>query len=156
VTDKLGHEGTGMHTLTFYRQARRDGGVRTGIDIDDDTVLVRFDPGREDSDPALLWYVDVRCRAARLPRDADAAREWLLRQAKTVKRLLDGLADDVPAGADPDQWPLLKEARVNPGVTITVACSAMRRAEAQHIADVLRETAAHWEEWVDELAPVNR
>jgi hypothetical protein len=146
-----------MHTLTFYRQARRDGGVRTGIDIDDDTVLVRFDPGREDSDPALLWYVDVRCRGTRLPRDADGARDWLLRQAKTIKGLLESLAGDVPVGADPDQWPLTKQARVSPaGVTITVACSAMRRVEAQRIAEVLRDTAKHWEEWVDELAPVNR
>lgn len=145
-----------MHSLTFYRQARRDGGVRTGIDIDEDTVLVRFDPGKDEPDPALLWYVDVRCRGARLPRDADGAREWLQRQSKTIKRLLEGLADEVPAGADPDQWPLLKEARVGPGVTITVACAAMRRADAQRISGVLRDTAKHWEEWVDDLAPVNR
>jgi len=62
-----------MPTITFYRQARRDGGIRTGIEIDQNTVLMRFDRGRKESDPALLWCVDVRCSGARLPREPETA-----------------------------------------------------------------------------------
>jgi hypothetical protein len=41
-----------MSTTTFYRQARRDGGMRSGIDIDDNPAFMRFEEGRsEDFDP---------------------------------------------------------------------------------------------------------
>jgi len=41
-----------MPTITFFRQARNDGGVRTGIEVEGQTVLSRFE-GEEADDPAL-------------------------------------------------------------------------------------------------------
>ena len=54
------------HELSFYRQKRQDGGIRTAVTVDGDTVLHRFQPGEGASDPALLWYVDLRCAGRRL------------------------------------------------------------------------------------------
>lgn len=139
-----------MPTITFFRQARRDGGVRTGIDIDDRTVLSRFEPGRRAEDPALLWYVDVRCEGPRLPRDVQAAREWLIRHEPQVRQALETLAGQVPDGLDPTEWPLKTTKRLS-GATITVACSAVRRVEARDIATTLQDVAARWQERLDTL-----
>jgi hypothetical protein len=140
-----------MPTITFFRQARRDGGVRTGIDIDDHTVLSRFEPGRRDEDPALLWYVDVRCTGPRLPRDVDAARQWLIRHGPQIREALDALADQVPEGLDPSEWPLQTTKRLS-GATITVACSAVRRLEAREMATIVQDIADHWRERLETLS----
>ena len=132
-----------MPTITFVRQARRDGGVCTGIDIDDRAVLFRFEAGRRAEDPALLWYVDVRCEGPRLPRDVEAARQWLLRHEPQIRQSLETLARQAPDGLDPTEWPLTVTKRLS-GATITVACSAVRRVEAREMATVLRDVAEHW------------
>jgi hypothetical protein len=67
-----------LASLTFYHQVRADGGVRTGIETDGAEILHSFTPGGEEDDPALLWYVDVECEGANLPRDGLAARDWFL------------------------------------------------------------------------------
>jgi hypothetical protein len=136
-----------MPTITFFRQARRDGGVRTGIDIDGRTVLSQFQQGwrAADNDPALLWYVDVRCDGPRLPTDVDHARQRLLRHAGHVVQVLEALADKAPEGLDPSEWPLQTSKRLT-GATITVACAAVRRVEAREMAAVLRDVAEHWRE----------
>jgi hypothetical protein len=139
-----------MPTITFFRQARRDGGIRTGIDIDDQTVLSRFE-GAEDDDPTLLWYVDVRCAGPRLPRAAEAARQWLERNEKPIVTALEALAKRVPEGSDPSEWPLKLSKRLPNGVTVIVACSAVRRAEARELADILRDVATRWRERIQSL-----
>jgi hypothetical protein len=139
-----------MPTLTFFRQARRDGGIRTGIDIEARTVLSRFEPGRRDEDPALLWYVDVRCTAPRLPPDVDAAPQWLTRHEPHIRQDLDALASQAPEGVDPSEWPLQVTKRI-PGATITVAASVVRRPEAREMAAILRDIADHWRQHLDAL-----
>ena len=53
-----------MHELTFFRQARYDGGVRMGIELDGEVTLLidfREGPPEEQDNPlgsALLWYVE--------------------------------------------------------------------------------------------------
>ena len=63
-----------MPELDFYRQQRRDGAIRTGIEIDGETVLGRFEQVAEDANPVLAWWVDVRCKGRRLPDEPEAAR----------------------------------------------------------------------------------
>jgi len=59
--------------IAFFINARQDGGLRTGIDVNGETIWHHFIPGPEDADPALLWWVDVTCkgiyRAVPMPRD---------------------------------------------------------------------------------------
>jgi len=143
-----------MPTITFFRQARNDGGVRTGIEVEGQTVLSRFE-GKEADDPALLWYVDVRCSGRRLPADAEGARRWLEKNSEAVAALINSLAARVPEGSDPSEWPLRESKRLTDGASIVVACSAIRRVEAREIASILRDVAAHWLELLRSLK-INR
>lgn len=145
-----------MSTITFYRQARRDGGIRTGIEVDGDAVLTRFEEGRaaQDPDPAIVWYVDVKCRGSTLPTNPDAARLWLIRQEKPISRLLTALADEIPAGIDPTDWPVRREERLPSKVQVVVTCSAVRRLEASRLSQILREVADHWRQTLEDLVPV--
>ena len=70
-----------MPNLTFYRQARIDGGIRTGIELDEDAVFEHFEEGGPELDPTLLWYVDLRCQGPGLPDEPRKAREWLIDHA---------------------------------------------------------------------------
>src|SRR4051794_10597769 len=105
-------QGSVMASITFYRQARKDGGIRTGVDVDDNVVLQRFEAGSSDGDPSIVWYVDVRCSGRGLPATAVAARQWLLRNRPTVRRLLISLAEALPLGVDPGSWPVRKSVRL--------------------------------------------
>lgn len=146
-----------MSTVTFFRQKRSDGGVRMGIDVNGSTVLTHFEEGSRHRDPALLWYVDVRCEGPRIPNDPEAARDWLVRHGPRIVAFLRKVAGEVPAGIDPTDWPFLRKAKVQPsGAQVTIACSAVRRAEAQEISRVLNEIADHWDDWVVGLAEVHR
>ena len=144
-----------MATITFFRQARRDGGVRTGIDIDDQTVLSRFEPGESDDDPSLLWYVDVRCTGPRLPREVHAARQWLVRNERPIRAAIEDLAARVPQGSDPSEWPLKLTRGAGTGARVVVACSAVRRLEARRIARILRDLSTQWRQHLDSLDAVH-
>ena len=141
-----------MSSIVFFRQRRADGGTRTGIDINGRTELDHFEEGKGDPDPALVWYVDVRCEGARLSRTAELAQQWLIDKGPAISRGIDELADKLTAGIDSDSWPLQHALRRNGAVRITIACSAMRRVEAQQIASVLRDIATHWTERLAGLA----
>src|SRR5438105_3447 len=103
-----------MPSIHFFRQLRRDGGIRTGVDVEDETVLWRFHPGRHrgDPDPAIEWYVDVRCQGPRLPHDPEGARDWLLKNGRAIHAALEAVAESIPAGVDPSDWPLRHEFRI--------------------------------------------
>src|SRR5437867_2729663 len=95
-----------MPRLNYYRQRRRDGGTRSGVAVDDAVLLHSFEPGAEASDPALLWYVDIRCEGPRLPARPDPVRQWLLAQRVILAGGLRALAEELRAGVDVDVWPL--------------------------------------------------
>jgi hypothetical protein len=139
-----------MPTITFFRQARRDGGIRTGIDIDNQTVLSCFE-GAEEDDPALVWFVDVRCSGQRLPRDVEEARRWLERHEAQIAGVLEALAKRLPEGLDPSEWPLKLTKRLTGQVSVTVACSAVRRVEARKLDQILRDIAKHWSDRLKSL-----
>ncbi|MGD0541912.1 MAG: hypothetical protein ABSB33_10375 [Tepidisphaeraceae bacterium] len=142
-----------MRTITFYRQKRIDGGIRTGVEVGGNTVLSTFESGGGKHDPALLWYVDVLCEGRRLPKDSEEARDWLSLQKKNVRRLLDALAKKVVAGVDAGDWPVHQQGTFH-GVKMRVSCSAVRRLEARKLTGILGDIAEHWEEYVGSLAAV--
>ena len=68
---------------------------------------------------------------------------------------MSALADEMPLGVDPGDRPLKKSIRIAPSrVSIEVVCSAVRRLEAHHIAEVLRDIATNWAEMLRELEPL--
>ena len=143
-----------MPTVTFYRQARRDGGTRTGIEIDGEVVLGRFEEGRGEFDPALIWYVDVESTGDSLPGDAEGAREWLTAHAEVICRNLRALADQLANGVDIDAGSTRSDHVPETGASITVRCSAARRAEGQHMGEILRGLADGWDERIRSLPAV--
>jgi len=142
-----------MSKITFYRQAREDGDVRTGLSIDEDVVFDRYE-GRSRQDPVLRWFVDVRCEG-KLPTVADDAREWLLDHAGIIKSGLEEFGAKLNAGIDIESWPVLYQLKRAPkGTRITLACSAVRSADARDIAVILGLVAAKFEEYVKRLRAI--
>jgi hypothetical protein len=141
-----------MPQLTFYRQHRRDEGVRTGVDIDGETLLHDFEPGADEIDPVLSWWVDVRCEAVRVPEEPAEARKWFLTHAESIQAGLRKLAEEMRAGIDFDTWPLPWKVPKPPrGVHITIGCSASRRLPARKMADALSELAGSWPDTIRAL-----
>jgi hypothetical protein len=140
------------HELSFYRQKRHDGGIRTAVTADGVTVLHRFQPGDAPSDPALLWYVDLRCSGRRLPVEPEATRQWLLAQSPIVRDNLTRLASKLEAGMDVEPWPFQWQVPRPPrGVRMTIVCSAVRRLPMLEIASILIDLCENWDEWLREL-----
>jgi hypothetical protein len=134
-----------MGKLAFYRQARIDGGMRTGVDYDDTPLLHEFAPGSDDNDPALVWYVDIEFEGDSLPSSADDVRRWLVRHARAVAESLRVVADELVAGIDVAVWPLKRSLGDLPrSVHATLSCSAMRRIDSREIGRRLRELADEW------------
>jgi len=139
--------------LTFYRQTRADGGIRTGILIAGSMVLGRFDEGEGEYDPTLIWSVDLRCAGSGVPRDRQGAREWLLHHEETVTAGFRKFADELNVGIDLDFYPLEWDRFDNlpEGVRLKVVCSIQRRFEATVLATELRELAEHWRPMIESL-----
>jgi hypothetical protein len=145
-----------MNRITFYRQKRRDGGIRTGIEINGETEF-GLEEGftGEEQDPVLVWFVDLRVEGKKLPTDPEEVRQWLLKQSPVICAGFQLLAEELQTGVDfntyPYLWPIPDAPR---GVRMIIACSAMRRADARAIRDVLLENAAHWKERIGQLPAV--
>jgi hypothetical protein len=144
-----------MPKFTFYSQTRYDGGVRCGIGAEGYTDLQHFQPGDKETDPALLWYIDVVCEGEMLPNDPEAFRSWLLENKDYFAQHLADVADDLAIGFDKDLAPFHVQFSDGPdGVGVELTISAIRRLVARDIADKLRVFARTWENALRELAPL--
>jgi hypothetical protein len=145
-----------MPKIGFYRQARYDGGMRTGIGIDDQTVLHDFQPGAEQSDPALLWYVDVAVEGDRLPSEPDAARTWLFDQSDTIAEAFREVGNHLEIGLDSDaSWPFRVRIRNLPrGIRGEISISGARRLSEGELARQLTNLANTWTDTLERLTPM--
>lgn len=140
-----------MPSLTFFRQARADGGIRTGVDVDGETVLEHFVETDREPDPALKWFVDLRCDGETLPDRSEDVRAWLLDHGALVTRAFQGLAKRLEVGVDPDSWPAQWELPdPPPGVRITTACSSIGVIPGREIHKTVGEIADHWREYLEQ------
>jgi hypothetical protein len=144
-----------MPKLTFYRQQRIDGGIRTGIELDGETIYGLFEEGEEEVDPRLVWYVDLRCEGPRLPQTTRGARKWLLDQAPMISDGFVRCAREIRAGIDPDIYPLFwdKFPDAPSGTRLKIALCAVRRVAAIEMSGVVAEIGSHWTEYVRALKP---
>ena len=142
-----------MAKLIFYRQKRYDGGMRTGIELDGQPIAEQFEPGEGERDPALVWFLDLRCEGEGVPEDEDEARQWLLGRSSSIRDALRRFAEKLRIGADRDDSVLkwTEFADVPPGVEMAIVGSAIRRVEAREFASVLGEMADHWNLWLHDL-----
>ncbi len=135
-----------MPNCTFDRQHRRDGGTRTGIELDEVECWHRFDHGPDDDDPSLAWFVDVRIAGQAVPDEPEALLAWLMRQQRTFTAGLRSLAEELAIGLDRGEWPIVRPLHDPPADTsVEVAVSAIRRVDARQLAEVLNETADSWQ-----------
>lgn len=139
-----------MDKLNFYHQKRGDGGLRTGIEFNDERVLETFTLGDGLQDSALLWFVDVRCQGENLPSEPEAIRSWILARGEMIRGALRELAGELSAGIDSD-WPLKKDLGTQDGVRIAIYCSAIRRLSGREISSVLSALATTWSDAVRNL-----
>ena len=141
-----------MTKLIFYEQKRVDNGLRIGIEINGTLAFHRFEEGTGESDPALRWFVDLRCEGSRLPVRPEEARQWFLQQAGLIRESLLSLADRWRAGIEPDILPLTWVIPGTPrGVKMAIVCSALRRVDGLEMSSVLKSLAQNWEKIIDSL-----
>jgi hypothetical protein len=145
-----------MSRITFYRQERFDGGLRSGIDVDDTHILGTFVPGSGDDHPALLWYVDMQFEGESLPTDPDHVREWLLNNSDFIKQGLKSLAVQLQVGLDADEpWPVsMSLAGAPEGVTAQITALGVRRLAVGELAQNLIHIERAWSDIVSELQPL--
>lgn len=133
-----------MSVLKFFKNARNDGGVRTGIALDDEVVLEDFKEGRE-PDPALLWYVDLVFESDNIPSDIEEIRAWLLAQRPWVATALEEISSKLEIGIDQDWSPFSYVLGHAPrGVKATLTGAAMRRVRVVDFAEHLRGIKEQW------------
>lgn len=141
-----------MSSLVVYRQRRVDEGMRTGIELDSRTIGHKFEEGGEDRDPALRWYVDLRCEGPGLPHEAGAAFKWLNDQEMLIRENFSEYADRLSAGADLDDYPLEWIFPSHPdGVRMKIACSAVRRVDSREISSILKGISREWPDLIRDL-----
>jgi hypothetical protein len=135
-----------MTEITFFRQKRFDGGVRTGIDVMGETLLQEFVPGNLDFDSALLWYIDLRCKGQNIPGDPELVRSWFIRRSEFFKRELIKIANEsLCVGFDADLFPYQNRLTDSEGTEIRVVITAIRRITALDLAEELRCLATEWD-----------
>ena len=136
-----------MPKLVFFRQKRVDDSIRTGVELDGETLAELFEESGEAHDPALRWYVDLRCEGKGIPGDGDDAWSWLLKQSSMIREGFTRCSEDVRAGTDRDIYSLIWEGfRGQPTeVSMKIACSALKRVDAREMSSVLAEMGEHWD-----------
>jgi hypothetical protein len=142
-----------MSDLVFYRQKRYDGGVRTGVEWEGMPLARHFDPPAGDRDPALLWFVDLRCSGPGIPNDPDAAFDWLGEQTSMIREGFRRFGEKLLVGADHDDDPLeWTDFGATPvGVALKLVCSATRRVDARDMSGVINDIGFHWSDYLNLL-----
>lgn len=139
-----------MAGVQFYHQERVDGGRRSGLTVDGNTVLHGFVPGGEEYDPALEWYADVTIPTQNPPSES-TARGWLAANGQVIRDALVAAAGQLECGLDNSAMPWVGAVSVSwPEGQARVSVSAVRRVSARHVGERLRWLAS--QEW-DSLFP---
>jgi hypothetical protein len=139
-----------MKKLTFFRQKRRDGGVRTGAELGEERMLECFEPGSPQEDSTLLWWIDVRFTQRTWPSEPEGVRAWLLKNAPRIQKALKDYAGELGTGIDID-WPVKHVVPDGAALKIEISCSAMKRVAGREIQAELAELANNWRTIIAEL-----
>ena len=134
-----------MAEIHVFRNVRRDGGVRLGINIDGETAFHQY-TGPLEEDPSLVWYLDIICTGKKLPRDPGDVKEWLLIEGPLIRKGLEALAQRMEVGWDDLTLPFHLDIQGCPkGVSIQIKGSVLRGFRATQLAGIFFNTAKHWD-----------
>ena len=142
-----------MSKLTFYQQVRVDGGRRIGVDSDAEELLQCFQDGTSDTNPTLLWFVDIRCEGDRLPGDGEGARAWFANNRDYFAAGLRNVArEELCVGFDTECYPAQCRLPLGPdNTTVEIVVSAMRRIDGRSMGQRLVEFADEWDSLLGQL-----
>jgi hypothetical protein len=141
-----------MAELMYFKNVRRDGGVRIGVELDGERIFHSFQAGAGDEDPSIAWYVDVRCAGSGVPSTAAGVRTWLPTLAPYVRQGMTELATRLEVGIDEESFPVSHTVgNPPPGTMLSIHCSAIRSVRDDEIGRRLVEEAEHWEDEVRQL-----
>jgi hypothetical protein len=145
-----------MTKLIFFHQRRKDGGIRTGIEINDDLVLEQFIPGTSELDPVLLWYIDVRLEFKKsISPEANSVRTAVSAIANPIREALRASANEFQAGIDRGIWPARRKISGLPsGISGEVVCSTTRALRLEDLSAAFAALGRDFSKIVDRLQPV--
>ncbi|MEZ6233191.1 MAG: hypothetical protein R3B68_03280 [Phycisphaerales bacterium] len=142
-----------MAKIEIYRQKRVDGGIRTGFSVDGARLLQHLQAGSPEPDPALEWFIDIRCTVrGKGPASESEAQTWLTEHSEFLRDALRAAADDIPVGIDADLWPHIQEINAPKGWKVVVAYSAIKRVDGRQMASHLRAWAKQFNSVARKLA----
>ena len=139
----------GPKTLTFFKQKRPDGSIRTGIELDDELVLSRDTAGFKNTDFALVWYIHVQCLMLPSVRSWDPAA-FLAENAIAIKAALMATAKEIKSGIF-DKLLRHDVTDLTDGSKIEVAYFTTRRASEKGLRQAMVDLASRWVEIITEL-----
>ncbi|CAN5870165.1 hypothetical protein BH23PLA1_BH23PLA1_02150 [soil metagenome] len=144
-----------MSELIFYRQARIDGGLRTGIELNGQTLAERFENESSEPDPVLIWYVELRCEGPGVPETSKEAYCWLLDHSQAISEGFAKCAAETSVGVDPDiypaQWGGFDSTPLD--TQWVIVYSALRRIDSRQMSQFLAQIGSAWEVLIRDLEP---
>ena len=95
-----------MSRATYFVQQCADGGRRSGLVSNRETVWYEFDPVFEN--PVLIFGIDLTAEGESVPHAPEALKEWFVDAADHYRRLLIGAADRLADGGEAEEWPVVE------------------------------------------------
>ena len=146
-----------MTEITFYRQQRRDGSIRSGLHATGPFDLENFELGPEDlaDDPyanVLDWFIDLQLESPTDLINAEAARYELLACKGAIRSGLNQMIDELGVGVDSSMaliWQNFPE--LPPGYSCRLNLSISRRFRGKTYIDLLQDFMEHWPEYCQSL-----
>jgi hypothetical protein len=143
-----------MPSVTFFRNARRDGEIHSGVSLDDDLILESWKNQAEDRDPVLDWFVEFEIDSPEAPASVDHIRAWLPKQAAAIDEALASAARELEVGMDGGVAPF-QFRTTRQGAAIEVRGAASRRVRSTDIARHVEELRAGWRTDLMEMSVSN-
>ena len=130
-----------MTEITFYRQQRRDGSIRSGLELNGEPQfgLIQSWPSETSDDDlsmVLDWYIDLTIQS---PNPIDSSDT-------------DQIGDSMGAGVDfesPVLWKNYPE--LSDGYEIELVCRASNRISSRQLMNEIHGFAQHWLEYLGSL-----
>jgi hypothetical protein len=148
-----------MTEITFYRQQRRDGSIRSGLELNGEPQfgLIQSWPSETSDDDlsmVLDWYIDLTIQSPNPidHSDPEQTKNELLKLQASIQHGLKQLANTMGAGVDfesPVIWSKFPE--LSEGFHVEMVCRASSRITSRQLMREINEFANHWLEYLGNL-----
>jgi hypothetical protein len=148
-----------MTEITFYRQQRRDGSIRSGLELNGEPQfgLIQSWPSETSDDDlsmVLDWYIDLTIQSPNPidHSDPEQTKNELLKLQASIQHGLNQLANSMGAGVDfesPVIWSKFPE--LSEGFHVEMVCRASSRITSRQLMREINEFANHWLEYLGNL-----